>query len=120
VSVDPLFDLAAIETAAGDRIAAHHALDRAVRRQPANPQTWLRLAEFDLTVLGNAEAALNNLRPALYLDPRSYQVEGEVLTVLRSLAVPASARRPAATGTRGSGAGAAGVASAGAPGTATP
>ncbi|HEV3229038.1 MAG TPA: tetratricopeptide repeat protein, partial [Solirubrobacteraceae bacterium] len=82
------FDLAVIETAAGDRLAAHRALDRAVRRQPANPQTWTRLAEFDYTQLNNPTAALNNLRPALYLDPRSYQVEGEVLAVVRRLAMP--------------------------------
>jgi Tfp pilus assembly protein PilF len=96
VSVDPLFDLAVIETAAGNRAAAHRALDRAVRRQPANPGTWLRLAEFDLTELDNPTAALKNLRPALFLDPRSFVIQADVLTVLRRMATGPARPRPAA------------------------
>jgi tetratricopeptide (TPR) repeat protein len=71
LSVDPLFELSTIETAAGRKFAARGALERAVRLQPANPETWQRLAEFDLDILERPDAALTAIRPALYLDPRS-------------------------------------------------
>jgi tetratricopeptide (TPR) repeat protein len=71
LSVDPLFELSTIETAAGRKTAARAALQRAVRLQPANPETWQRLAEFELDVLKRPAAALTAIRPALYLDPRS-------------------------------------------------
>jgi hypothetical protein len=46
-------------------------LEQAVHLQPANPDTWLRLAQFDLNVLKRPRAAMTAIRPALYLDPRS-------------------------------------------------
>jgi cytochrome c-type biogenesis protein CcmH/NrfG len=71
LSVDPLFELSTIEAAAGRKFAARSALEQAVRLQPANPETWLRLAEFDLDILKRPSVALTAIRPALYLDPRS-------------------------------------------------
>jgi tetratricopeptide (TPR) repeat protein len=71
LSVDPLFELATIETSAGRKFAARRALEQAVRLQPANPETWQRLAEFELDVLDRPRVALTAIRPALYLDPRS-------------------------------------------------
>jgi cytochrome c-type biogenesis protein CcmH/NrfG len=71
LSVDPLFDLATIEAAAGRKFAARSALEQAVRLQPANPEPWQRLAEFELDILKRPGAALTAIRPALYLDPRS-------------------------------------------------
>jgi hypothetical protein len=71
LSVDPLFELATIETAAGRKFAARRALVQAVRLQPANPETWQRLAEFELDILDRPQVALTAIRPALYLDPRS-------------------------------------------------
>ena len=71
LSVDPLFELATIETAAGRKFAARSALEQAVRLQPANPETWQRLAEFELDILDRPAVALTAIRPALYLDPRS-------------------------------------------------
>jgi O-antigen ligase len=71
LSVDPLFELSTIEAAAGRKFAARSALEQAVRLQPANPQTWQRLAEFELDVLKRPNVALTAIRPALYLDPRS-------------------------------------------------
>jgi cytochrome c-type biogenesis protein CcmH/NrfG len=71
LSVDPLFELSTIETAAGRKFAARSALEQAVRLQPANPETWQRLAEFELDVLKRPSVALTAIRPALYLDPRS-------------------------------------------------
>ena len=49
--------------------AARSALERAVRLQPANAQTWLRLADLRLTQQRDAAGALRDLAPALYLDP---------------------------------------------------
>ncbi|HSD77168.1 MAG TPA: O-antigen ligase family protein, partial [Solirubrobacteraceae bacterium] len=71
LSVEPLNDLAAIRTSAGDKAGARRALVQAVRMQPASPDTWLRLAEFELYTARDAKAALKALGPALYLDPRS-------------------------------------------------
>jgi hypothetical protein len=71
LSVDPLFTLATIETSAGRKFAARAALEEAVRLQPANPETWQRLAEFELDILDRPQVALTAIRPALYLDPRS-------------------------------------------------
>ena len=44
-------------------------LVRAVRRQPSNPDTWLRLADFEVS--RDPKAALRAVGAALYLDPRS-------------------------------------------------
>jgi tetratricopeptide (TPR) repeat protein len=71
LSVDPLFELSAIESRAGRKFAARAALEQAVRLQPANPDTWLRLAQFELDVLHRPRVAMTAIRPALYLDPRS-------------------------------------------------
>ncbi|MEA2129909.1 MAG: hypothetical protein QOJ85_2800, partial [Solirubrobacteraceae bacterium] len=71
LSVDPLFELSAIESAAGRKFAARAALEQAVHVQPANPDTWLRLAQFELDVLHRPRVAMTAIRPALYLDPRS-------------------------------------------------
>jgi O-antigen ligase len=71
LSIDPLNELAAIRTSAGDVRGGRRALIQAVHMQPANPDTWLRLAEFELYSAHRAKAALKALGPALYLDPRS-------------------------------------------------
>jgi hypothetical protein len=63
VGVDPLFDLAAFYTAAGDRAAAHATLLRAIERQPQNAQTWLQLAEYELR-MGHRRQALAPARRA--------------------------------------------------------
>jgi O-antigen ligase len=70
VSIDPLFDLAAIESESGHPAAARAALEQAVALQPSNAEPWLRLAEFDYDA-GSVQAALADLGPALHLDPRS-------------------------------------------------
>ena len=70
LSIDTLFDTAAIELAAGRKDAARATLQRAVRREPANPEPWLRLAQFELAQ-GRKPQALSAVSSALYLDPRS-------------------------------------------------
>jgi tetratricopeptide (TPR) repeat protein len=94
VSIDPLFDLAAIETSAGNLAAARSALEHAVRIQPANAQTWLRLADLRLTQQHDAAGALKDLGPALYLDPHNADVIQEFLTATRQ-----STGRPSAAAT---------------------
>lgn len=68
VSVEPLWNLAAIYGTLGRRTTAEAELVKAVRLQPSNASTWLQLAEFDLQ-LGRPRAALPVLEAALYLDP---------------------------------------------------
>jgi predicted Zn-dependent protease len=70
LSVDALFDTAAIQLAAGQKGAARATLQRAVRREPANPEPWLRLAQFELSQ-GRKPQALSAVGSSLYLDPRS-------------------------------------------------
>jgi O-Antigen ligase/Tetratricopeptide repeat len=72
LSVDLLFQQAAIERAEGNAAGARGALQEAVRKQPANPATWLALAEFELSE-GRKPQALSAIGSALYLDPRSQE-----------------------------------------------
>jgi tetratricopeptide (TPR) repeat protein len=88
LSVDPLFDLSAIETAAGRKFAARAALEKAVHLQPANPDTWLRLAQFELDVLERPRVAMTAIRPALYLDPRSSDAVAVFLAAQRQTSAP--------------------------------
>ncbi len=71
LSPRPLFVEAVAQTAAGDRDAAAHTLERAVLRYPGDPETWLRLGRFQLETLDDPRAALSTVRGALYLDPNS-------------------------------------------------
>jgi hypothetical protein len=94
LSIEPLNDLAAIETAAGRRDAARRALVEAVRMQPANPSTWLRLAEFELAVAQDPAAALAAVGPALHLDPRSRTARQVFLDATRAQGAPAGPPAP--------------------------
>jgi hypothetical protein len=96
LSVEPLFDRAVVETVAGRKDAARVALEDAVRLQPSNPATWLRLADFALHQEANPARALGYLGPALYLDPRSQDGAALYLEATRSGAAPAA---PGAAGT---------------------
>jgi hypothetical protein len=79
LSAQALFTLAAIQHATGRTGLARATLQRAVKLQPSNPQTWLALGELDLalqrtgqaqvTVPGGARAAVNELAAAIYLNP---------------------------------------------------
>jgi tetratricopeptide (TPR) repeat protein len=70
LSVDLLFQQAAIERADNNPEGARRALQEAVRKQPANPAPWENLAEFELSQ-GRKPQALSAVGSALYLDPRS-------------------------------------------------
>jgi hypothetical protein len=71
LSPRPLFVEAAIHTQTGRESAAKGALERAVLRFPGDPQTWVRLASFQLGTLDRPVDALSTLQGALYLDPES-------------------------------------------------
>jgi O-Antigen ligase len=78
VSYDPLsaqalFTLAAVQQAEGRTALARATLQRAVRLQPSNPQTWLTLGEFDLQ--RDPHAAVHELEAAIYLNPESVNPE---------------------------------------------
>ncbi len=67
LSVQALFTLAAIQQDTGESALARATLQRAVRLQPSNPQSWLTLARYDLT--REPAAALKELRAGIYLNP---------------------------------------------------
>jgi O-Antigen ligase len=74
LSVQALFTLATVQRAKGEETLARATLQRAVRLQPSNPQTWLALGEYDLT--SDPKSALDELRAAIYLDPESIAGSG--------------------------------------------
>jgi len=74
LSIDALFTLAAVERVARDPQAARTTLERAVDLQPANPESWLRLGQFELDQ-GRVRRALRLLGAAIYLDPRGPEAQ---------------------------------------------
>jgi tetratricopeptide (TPR) repeat protein len=68
LSVEALFTLAGVQEVADGPAVARATLQRAVRLQPSNPQTWLVLGRYDLR-RANATAAVQELRAAIFLDP---------------------------------------------------
>jgi hypothetical protein len=73
LSAQALIVLAAVQQSAGEPVLAKATLQRAVRLQPSNPQTWLALARHDLA---NAPAlALKELQAVIYLNPESIAPE---------------------------------------------
>ncbi len=88
LSLDPLFTLATIETAADRNTAARRALGEAVRLAPDDPDPWLRLAEFEFNTLRRPAFAIRAIRPALYLDPRSSDAVAVFLAAQRQTTAP--------------------------------
>lgn len=96
LSVQALFTLSSVQHARGETALAHATLQRAVRLQPGNPQTWLTLGRYDMTT--DPSAAASELRGAVYLDPESIQTQNAYVEALRAAAntrvgSPASQRR---------------------------
>ena len=73
LSVEALSTLAGVQQVFGQPGLARATLERAVRLQPSNPQTWLALGRHDLT--SNPRAAVKELQAAIYLDPESIAPE---------------------------------------------
>jgi hypothetical protein len=84
LSADPLFDLAALQQARGRYRAAQAALERAVRLQPADAETWRRLGRLELSVMHDPRSALQDFRAAYYLDPHSPQSVSDVIEATRA------------------------------------
>jgi hypothetical protein len=82
LSVQALFALSTVQQEAGNPEVARATLQHAVRLQPSNPETWLRLGQYDLSAVeghtggeGIPEAALHELGAAVYLNPESIAPE---------------------------------------------
>jgi O-Antigen ligase/Tetratricopeptide repeat len=71
LSSDPLLTRAAIETSAGRIDEARESLEDAVLKFPGDPQTWYRLAAFQLGTLDHPREAVKTVQGAIFLDPRS-------------------------------------------------
>ena len=71
LSAEPLLVEAAIATRAGREAEAEAALEDAVLKFPGDPETWHRLAAFQLGTLDEPGEAAQTVRGALYLDPHS-------------------------------------------------
>ena len=86
LSVDPLFELAAIEEATGSTQEAEAALERAVELQPANAEAWRRLGRLRLSTLNDPKGALSAFQAAYYLDPQSPASTSDVIEASRAAA----------------------------------
>jgi hypothetical protein len=71
LSPAPLLALADVQSAARLNGRAERTLELAVVRFPGDPETWTRLARFQLANLDDPRAALRTVRGLLYLDPYS-------------------------------------------------
>ncbi|HEX4837467.1 MAG TPA: O-antigen ligase family protein, partial [Solirubrobacteraceae bacterium] len=69
LSASALFRLSAIQHATGQSVLARATLQKAVRLQPSNPETWLTLGEYDMAA--DPRAAVGELRAAVFLNPES-------------------------------------------------
>jgi predicted Zn-dependent protease len=91
VSVDALWMLSEIDTAAGDRAGAREALVRATSRQPSNAATWQRLGEFDLRD-HRPQLAIGELNKAVALDLTAVQPLWDLASAYTALHNPGAAR----------------------------
>jgi hypothetical protein len=69
LSAQALFTLSAVQQTTGKPSLARATLQRAVRLQPSNPQTWLTLGQYDLA--NDPRDAEHELAAAIYLNPQS-------------------------------------------------
>lgn len=76
-----LFRLATVQNTTGQSALARATLQKAVRLQPSNPETWTTLGEYDMS--RNPHAAVEELRAAVYLDPQSVPIQNAYVEALR-------------------------------------
>jgi hypothetical protein len=81
-ALNPLFDIAAIDSADGNTAGAQRALERAVRLEPRTAETWRRLGAFRRDALRDYKGALRAYQTAYYLDP-SLRSQSDVITTAR-------------------------------------
>jgi hypothetical protein len=84
LSVDPLFDLAAIQQSRGRVKEANGTLERAVRLEPASAEAWRRLGRLRLDALNDPNGALSAFRAAYYLDPKSPESTSDIVEAGRA------------------------------------
>jgi len=85
LSVQALFSLSTVQQATGETALARATLQHAVHLQPSNPETWLRLGQYDLAgersgvaisaAEGGAHVVVTELGAAIYLNPESIAPE---------------------------------------------
>ncbi len=78
LSVEALFTLAEVQSSRGQSALARATLQQAVRLQPSNPETWLKLGRYDLAndhSPSGAQLALRELQAAIFLNPSSISAE---------------------------------------------
>ncbi len=83
LAVEPLFDIATIEQARGNRDAARRALEQAIGLEPATAETWRRLGRLRLTAYQDPKGALRAFEAAYYLDPKSPRSVADIVTTAR-------------------------------------
>jgi hypothetical protein len=71
LNIQPLFTLAQVEALRHAPEEAQRALEQAINLEPANPETWRRLALFRLRTLNDPAGALRAYQAAYFLDPHA-------------------------------------------------
>ena len=84
VSVDPLYELSAIDVARGNLTSARQQLVKAASLQPSNPETWQALGAFDLQQ-HQATLALLELQTAQQLDLSSASIGQQIAQAQRAV-----------------------------------
>ncbi|MGH2911861.1 MAG: O-antigen ligase family protein [Solirubrobacteraceae bacterium] len=93
LSASALFRLAAIQNTTGQSALARATLQKAVRLQPSNPETWAALGEYDMST--NPRSAVEELRAAVYLNPQSVPIQNAYVEALRKTGTATTAGRGA-------------------------
>jgi tetratricopeptide (TPR) repeat protein len=98
LSPSPLLVRAAVDTQAGRTEQARSILERAVLRFPGDPETWQRLAAFELGTLDAPEQALETVKGALHLDPHGARPRQIFLNARARLREKTGSAQPAVGG----------------------
>lgn len=93
-SPTPLFTTATILAEAGRPKAAYETLERAVLERPRDPETWLRLAGFELERLDLPARAVDTLGAALIVDPENPRALALLQQAQAAAAVPLPPPQP--------------------------
>jgi hypothetical protein len=91
LSAVALFRLSAVQRAIGENMLARTTLQKAVRLQPSDPETWLALGEYDLS--SHPRAAVEELRAAVYLNPLSIPTQNAYVRALQATSTATASRR---------------------------
>ncbi len=89
-SVEPLDQLSSLYVQVGLRQLGRIELLRAASLQPANPQVWVQLGEYDLLTLHRPAAALGELRHARLLDPSAPSIGNDIAAADAAIAAAKS------------------------------